>query len=241
MNPKRLCWLTLALSLVFTGPSAVAVHGGPNQAGAMRNLDAIESDVAAIEREYVAGLLSAYIDGLGIVGADHPSVRRWRSQLIHNTDPAALARGIDPRVVHDSLARVTDDPDSVVVDLLLEAWQRLDDEATAARMPTEPVYLNVPPPEGVLAPSGVDPSAIEDPAQRAQYERAIRENQYRAAQQRETLRLRHSHSEFVFRASEMLRETGQRMSQEGREQLAARIRDFGLNGSESLLNSLQSP
>jgi hypothetical protein len=241
MNPTSVYSFALALSLVFTGLSAVAVHDGPNQAGAMRDFDAIESDVSAIERELVAGLLSAYIDGFAIVGEGHPSVQRWRSRLVFKTDPVALAQGVDPRVVHDSLSRVTDDPESVVVDLLLEVWQRLDDETEAARMPAEPVYRNVPPPDGALVRSGVDPSVIDDPALRAQYERAIRENQYRAAELRTTLALRRAYSEYITRASEVLREAGLRMSQEGREQLTARIRDSGLNGAQSLLNSLQSP
>lgn len=242
MKPKSvLLYCVVALSLVFTGPSAVAVYGGPNQAGAMRDFDAIESDVSALEREYVAGLLSAYIDGFAVAGEGHPSVQRWRSRLVSQTDPVALARGVDPGVVYESLSRVTADPDSVVVDLLLEIWQRLDDEAQAARMPAEPVYRNVPPPEGALVPSGVDPSAIDDPALRAQYEQAIRENQFRAAELRTTLALRHAYSEYVVKATFVLRRVGLHMSQEDREQLTARLGDSGLDGAESLLKSLQSP
>lgn len=142
------------------------------------------------------------------------------------TDPVALAQGVDPRAVFDSLSRVTDDPDRVVVDLLLNVWQRLDDEAQSARMPGEPVYLNVSPPEGAVGVrSGVDPSAIADPALRAEYERAIRDNRHRAAELMATLRLRHAYGEYAFRTTALLREAGRRMSQEDREQLAARIRD----------------
>lgn len=240
MNPKKMCCV-VALSLGFMGLSAVSVHDGPNQAGAMRDFDAIESDVSAIEREYVAELLSAYIDGFAVVGEDHPSVQRWRARLILRTDPAALAQGIDPRVVHDSLSRVTANPDPVVVDLLLEVWQRLDKEAKAAQMPAEPVYLNVPPPDGALVRSGVDQSVIDDPALRSRYERSIRENQYRAAEMSTILALRRAYSGYVTRASEVLQEAGLRMSPEGKEQLAARLRDSGWSGAQSLLDRLQSP
>lgn len=76
MKSTHACSFALSLSLLFSGLIAVAVRGEPNQAGAMRDFDAIEPGVAALEREHVAGLLSAYIDGLGIAGEDHPSVQR---------------------------------------------------------------------------------------------------------------------------------------------------------------------
>lgn len=206
----------------------------------MRDLDAIQADVNTVDREYVKILLSAYIDGLAIADADHPSVLLWREKLITKTDSVLLANEFRPQNVLNSIADVIDDPGPEVVDLLILVWHRLDNDSKSTSLPAEPVYMNVPVPGPYR--SGIDPAEIDDPVVRAEYELAIEKNNQRADQLNRTMAVRQAYERFVRRASRVLREMSMEMSQVDRESLImSRLRDSGLQGSEELLKELQSP
>jgi hypothetical protein len=72
----------------------------------------------------------------------------------------------------------------------LRAWRRLGGAVDAAFSPTDYPLLKVDPPVQTGLPAGAAPEAIDDPALRAEYERAIEKNRHAAAHYREQFQLR---------------------------------------------------
>lgn len=242
MNCLRVTIYIIIVSFILAFTSAFAKNNPPVQDSGMRNLDSIQANIISIEQSYVEAVLAAYVEGIELESAGHPTVMRWREKLITQTDSVALANRFHPRNVRDSIGVIIDEPDPLIVDLILRVWQRLERESKTTKLSSKPVLRNVSVPGNSIYPSGIDPSAIEDPELRADYEQAILENEQRAAQLNRVMEFHQAYELYVRRASRVLRKIGLNLSAEDRESLLlSRLRDSGLQGSEELLEELQSP
>lgn len=217
--------------------SAIA---NPEKDRAVRTFASIQADVNALDKAYVHTILAAYIDGIAVADANHPDVLAWRDKLVTQTDPVMLANEFHPRAVRDSMTKIVDDSNELVIDLLFRVWQQLETEAEINSQSASPVSINSQVPGGKY-PSGVDPSAIEDPALRAEYEQAIREGRNRAVQNNRAVAIQQAYSRFVRRVSRVLADIGSELSINDRETLLiSPIRESEFQGSEELLKVLLS-
>ena len=76
------------------------------------------------------------------------------------------------------------------VEIRLQAWKRLTDAIDPNWDANDVPFLNVPLPPGVGGLAGGSPEHIKDPAQRAEYEAAIKKNRQKAENYNEQYRLR---------------------------------------------------
>ena len=66
------------------------------------------------------------------------------------------------------------------IDIRLHAWKRLTDAVDPKWDPNDLPKINITPPPSTGLPSGIAPEAIQDPKLRAEYEKAIEQNEQKA-------------------------------------------------------------
>lgn len=242
MSMYRALTRVLIFVLLIVSIGVFTAMTGQVQDNIQRDIDVIQAEIDRADQAYVKSLYAAYIDGLAVAGPDHPAIERWRNKLVTQTDAISLSNELHPDSVRDTVAGTVDNATHVTIDLLLRVWQRLDGASKAAQLPDEPVYFNVPVPGNSIYPSGVAPSAIDDPDIRAKYEQAIRENNQRALMANYTTTVQLALERYIRRASRVLLELGNDMPQDERERLlVSRLRNSDVQGADQLLKDLQTP
>lgn len=187
-------------------------------------MDALETRVAEIEQRYVEQLLSVYWDGVAAAGEQDPLVLRWQARLVRATEAVALASVADPDAIAKAARASGAAEPQHEIEMVIAVWDRIAIESKAVDRPTGPVFRNVAPPDGVLAPAGIDPSAIEDEALRAEYERAIAENHAIATQLRKAAALDRALELYSAQARTFLRNKMVGMTEQDRGSLENMLR-----------------
>lgn len=227
----------LFLSLLMLLPTAAGLSG-PQQTDD-RDFQSTIDRLSQADREHISVLHESYLHSIEVLGIDDPFTAQLRNRLLLESDPVSLTEGhllID--LLTDLHAQSDADIETITL-LLLDLWKRFDEHAEANPLPTETVWLNMSPPGGRY-PSGIAPSAINEPEIRAEYEEILRKNRENAMQLNRAVRAEQAQKRFRDHLKLIVQIMSQELSEKERDHLLDAIGQSGRDDAEEMLNDLRA-
>lgn len=194
-----------------------------------QDYSSIESALIQTDREYVVSLRDLYTESIDATGYDSTLSRELLNKLARDTDPFVLAEeGAFIELIDLILVTSANNVDDAF-DFLKTVWMRADFLLANNPIPEQKPYLSVRP-KGTVFPGGVDPSVIDDPELRRQYEQDIRHNQDLIYRTNSAIRIKKRHENFVSTATLSLLRVQAHMTGDERKNLIRRLNDSELAG-----------